>query len=212
MKNPALKGEVSNNKNKMLTTINPRLRRSDVMLDSFHSCISNASKELSRTPEMSHSEMVSQPRMLSKKFKGGIAFKQLKCLTNTHRDRHLYKEVNMVNTDMKFINLESMSLSSFSDKEFTINSDQFKFEWVSRILGLPDKVKSILPEGMFGTFQIHFFAPQTFIRNNVLTMFDLNLVQEGGFHPSWAIDSQELNFVGGNSSLCLKAEVSLPLM
>jgi hypothetical protein len=161
---------------------------------------------------MSNSEMVSQPRMLSKKLKGGIALKQLECFTNTHSDWHLNKQMNMIHADMKFINFESMSLCSFSDKEFTINSDQFKFEWVSRILGLPDKVKSILPEGMFGTFQIYFFAPQTFIRNNVLTMFDLNLVQEGGLNPSWTINSQKINLAEGNSSLCLKAEVSLPLM
>jgi len=43
-------------------------------------------------------------------------------------------------------------------------------------------------------------------------MFDFNLVQEGGLDPSWTIDSQNLNLVEGNSSLCLKAEVSLPWM
>mgnify|MGYP001570449051 CR=1 FL=1 len=210
MNYPALKGEVSNNK-KMLTTINPRLRRSYVVLDSFHSCVPNTSKKLSRTPEMSHSEMPSQPRMLSKKFKGSIAFKQLKGFANTHCNRHLNEEMNVVDTNMEFINFESMFLCSFSDKEFTINSDQFKLERISCILGFPDKMECILSEGMFGTPQIHFCAPQTFIRNTVLTMF-VNLVHRG-FSPMGSNNSQELNLMErGNSSLCLKAEVSLPWM
>jgi hypothetical protein len=44
-------------------------------------------------------------------------------------------------------------------------------------------------------------------------MFDFNLVQEGVLDPSWINNSKKLNLLEeGNSSLCLKAEVSLPLM
>jgi hypothetical protein len=73
-------------------------------------------------------------------------------------------------------------------------------------------MESILSERVLPSFQIHFLTPQTFIRSKVLTMFDFNLVQEGVLDPSCTSNSQELNFVGGNSSLCLKAQVSLPQM
>jgi len=73
-------------------------------------------------------------------------------------------------------------------------------------------VEGILSEGMTKAFQIHFFTPQTFIRSKVLTMFDLFISRGLASSPACVSDSQELNFVGGNSSLCLKAEVSLPQM
>jgi hypothetical protein len=62
-------------------------------------------------------------------------------------------------------------------------------------------VESVLPEAMAKAFQIHFFAPQTFIRNKVLTMFEFNLVQEGTFYPSFTNTSQELNFMGSPPKL-----------
>ena len=196
----------------MLTTINPRLRRTNVMLNSINSCISNASEEFSRTPEMSMSKIISQPRMLLQKSKGTVTLKQLKSPTNTHSCWHLNEQMDMINTDMQFINFKPVFFGDFSKKSITITHNAEKLEGVHCILRFPNKMESILSEGMFESLQVHFFAPQTFIRNNVLTMFDLNLVQEGVLNPSWTIDSQELNFVGGNSSLCLKAEVSLPLM
>ncbi|VVB79064.1 Uncharacterised protein [uncultured archaeon] len=196
----------------MLNTINPRLRRTDVMLNGIHSCISNTSEEFSWTPEMSMPKMVSQPWMLLQKSKGTVTFKQLKSSTNTHSCWHFNKQMDMINTDMQFINFEPMFFSSFSDKSFTIYQNTEKLEGVHCILRFPDKMESILSEGMFKSLQVHFFAPQTVIRNNVLTMFDFNLVQEGGLNPSWTTNSQELNLAEGNSSLCLKAEVSLPWM
>ena len=196
----------------MLTTINPRLRRTDVMLNSIHSCISNTSEEFSWTPEMSMPKMVSQPWMLLQKSKGAVTLKQLKSSTNTHSCWHFNKHMDMVDTEMQFINFESMFFGGFSDKSFAINHNAEKLEGIHCILRFPDKMECILPEGMFKSLQVHFFAPQTFIRNSVLTMFDLNLVQEGGLNPSWTINSQKINLAEGNSSLCLKAEVSLPWM
>ena len=90
MNNPALKREVSLTK-KMLKLTNPRLRRFNVVVNSFDSCVSDTSKEFSRAPKVSFSKMVSQPRMFFEKFKGAVSFKQLKSHTNTHSRRHLNK-------------------------------------------------------------------------------------------------------------------------
>ena len=182
------------------------------MLNSIHSCIPNTSEEFSWTPEMSVSEMISQPWMLLQKFEGAITLKQLKSSTNTHSCRHFNEQMDMINTDMQFINFKPIFFGDFSDKSFTINHHAKKLKGIHCILRFPNKVECILSEGMLKSLQVHFFTPQTFIRNNVLTMFDFNLVQEGGLDPSWTIDSQNLNLVEGNSSLCLKAEVSLPWM
>src|SRR3989344_4843769 len=70
MNNPALKGEVSIDKMLKNKLTNPRLRRSNVVLDGFSSCISYAAKEFSRTPEMSASKMVSQPGILVQQTNG----------------------------------------------------------------------------------------------------------------------------------------------
>jgi len=176
----------------MLTTINPRLRRSDVVLNCIHSGVSNTSKKLSWTPEMSFSEILPQPRMLFQKPKSRSAFKQLKSSTNTHCSRQLNKQVDMINTNMDFINFTSIFCSHFSDESFTINSNPIEFESVFCILGFPDKMESILSKGMTPTLQIHFFTPQTFIRNKVLSMF-VNLIQEGIYYPPCFNNSQELN-------------------
>jgi hypothetical protein len=60
-------------------------------------------------------------------------------------------------------------------------------------------MESILSEGMTPTLQIHFFTPQTFIRNKVLSMF-VNLIQEGIYYPSWINNSQELNLTTEHGS------------
>jgi len=212
MNNPALKGEVSDTKT-MLTTFNPRLRRTDIMFNSFASCISNASEEFSRTPEMSMSEVSSQPRMFLHQIKSRIPFQELQSSTNTHSRRKLNKNMHMVNSNMKLIDSASISSSGCVNKSLTINLNSEKLERIHCIFGFPNQVESILSESMFEVFQFHFFAPQTFIRSKVLTMFDFNLVQEGVLDPSWINNSKKLNLLEeGNSSLCLKAEVSLPLM
>ncbi len=178
----ALKGRGITNKNKMLTTINPRLRRSDVVLDSVHSCISNTPKEFSWTPEMSFSKVLSQPRMFLQKSKSRSALKQLKSSTNTYSSWQFNKQVDMVNSDVQFIDFTPIFHSHFSDESFTIHPDTIKLQCVFGILRFPNKMESILSEGMTPTLQIHFFTPQTFIRNKVLSMF-VNLIQEGIYYP-----------------------------
>ena len=159
MNDPALKGEVSINK--MLKLTNPRLRRSNVVLNSFGSCVSNTSKEFSRTPEMSFSKIVSQPRMFFEKLKGAVAFKQLKSHTNTHRRRHLNKQVDMVNTDVKLINFEPFSVSHLPQEKLTIHSEPVELKGVFGIFNFPHKVECVLSEAVFSGFQIHFLSPKS---------------------------------------------------
>ena len=182
------------------------------MLNSFSSCISNTSEEFSRTPEMSFWEIFSQPRMLLHKHPRRIALKQLQSHTYTHCWRQLNKDMNMVDRDMQFINFASISPSSCIQESLAINFSSEELKGIHVVFNFPDKMENILSERVLPSFQIHFLTPQTFIRSKVLTMFDFNLVQEGVLDPSCTSNSQELNFVGGNSSLCLKAQVSLPQM
>ena len=196
----------------MLTAPNPRLRRSDVVLDSFHSCIANTSKKLSGTPKVPFSEILPQPRMLTEKFKRTISFKQLKSSANTHRRRQLNEQMNVVNCDMQFINLTSVSSSCCINKSLAICPQSIKLKRIHRIFAFPDKVESVLPEGMFETFQFHFFPPQTLARNTVHTKF-VSLFHGANFKPLHVNKFEKLNFMeDGNSSLCLKPEVPLPLM
>lgn len=189
---------------------NPRLRRSNVVLNSFHSCISDATKELPWTPKVSFWEIFPQPRMFPHKLKGTISFKQVKSSTNTHSRRKLNKQMDMVNSDMKFIDFTSIPSSGCPKKSLTIHLQPIKLKWVHCIFNFPHKVKSVLPESMFETFQFHFSTPQTLARNIVHTKF-VNLFHEGKINP---LDIQELNInkEDGNSSLGSRAEVSLPQM
>jgi len=210
MNYPALKGEVSENK-MVISQIKPRLRRNNVVSNSFASCISNAPKEFSRAPEMSCSEMFSQPRMLPHQLESRVPLEQLQCPADAHGGWHLNKQVDVVDCNMQFINFESISESCLPDKKFTIHSNQFKFEWVSGIFRFPDKMEGILPECMFSTCQVHFFAPQTFIRSKVLTkMFD-NLVHGDRVNPHFSIGFQELN-IGGRIPPVLESTGILRLM
>ena len=211
MNDPALKGEVSKIK-KMLKLINPRLRRSDIMLNSFGGCIPNTTEEFSWTPEMSSSKMVSQPRMFLHQIEGAVTFEQLKSLADTHSDRHLNEEMNMVNNDMEFINFEPFFVSNLPEEEFTIHLQPIKFKGVFGIFNFPDKMESILSEAMFSRFQIHFLSPKSAQGDKSHANFVFSFEE-----PSIsALDinySKELNLMrNGNSSLCLKAQVSLPLM
>ena len=208
MNDPALKPEVS--LNKMESQIIPRLGRFDVVSNSFSSCISNTSKEFSWTPEMSFSEITPQPRMLSQNHESTITLKQLQSPTHTHSSWHLNKEMNVVNSDMNLINFETMLVSNLSNKKLAIHSNPIKLHGVSSILTFPHKVESILPEGMFSKFQIHFFPPKSTEEDKAHANF---LFISGAQQSlSYTKNSKELNLEDGNSSLCLKAEVSLPLM
>jgi len=190
----------------MLTLTNPRLGRIDVVRNSFGSCVSDGTEELSRAPEVAFRKIIPEPGMFLQKFKGAISFKQLKSLANTHRDGHLNKKVDMVNSDVELINLEPFPISHLSDEELTIHFNPIKLHRIHSVFAFPHKVESVLPEGMLSTFQIHFSSPEH--SSNYVRLFN-----SGGLEsrPS-PINRIKFYKEGGNSSLGLKAEVPLPQM
>ena len=192
----------------MLRQITPGLRRSNVVLNSFGSCISNTPKEFSWTPEMSFLENFSQPRMFLQELESRVTFEQLQSPTDTHCSWHLNKQVDMVNSDIQFINFESMPICCLSDEKLTIHSNSIKLHGIMSIFALPNKVECILPEAMFKTFQIHFLTPDS-AENFRAHAKSVYLVPRAATSSR---DNQEFKFYkeDGNSSLCLKAEVSLP--
>ena len=183
------------------------------MLNSFSSCISNASEEFSWTPKVSFSEIISQPRMFLHQFEGRITFEQLKGFADRHCSRQFNKQMDMINSDVKLVNFTSILDCNLSDKSFTINFNPIKFKRVHGIFGFPYKMESVLPEGMFKTLQIHFFTPEL-TRNIIAHANSMCLVTGTQSQSSSYINKyQESNLVEeGNSSLGLKAEVSLPFM
>jgi hypothetical protein len=68
-------------------------------------------------------------------------------------------------------------------------------------------MESILSKGVSEIFQLHFISPQ-----NIAHAKSDNLVSGAQQSLSHTSRYQELNVEDGNSSLGLKAEVSLPLM
>ena len=197
----------------MLKSPNPRLRRLNIVVNSFGSCISNTPEESSSAPEVSFSEIISQPGMFVQKFKSSVALKQLKSFANTNCWRDLHKQVDMINSDVKSINFESVLNSDFTNKPLTINSNSKKFKWVPSILGFPNKVEGILSKLMAKTFQIHFFPPKLTQKEKAHANFDKFISRGSTSEPLSINNLKELNLVEqGNSSPCLKAGVSLPLM
>jgi len=210
MNDPALKGEVSITK-KMLKLTNPRLRRLDIVVNSVHSCIANAPKEFSRTPEMSFFKMVSQPRMFFEKFKGAVTFKQLKSLANTYGRGNLNKQVDMINSDIEFINFEPFSVSHLPQEKLTIHSEPVKLEGVFSVFNFPDKMECILSKAMFSGFQIHFSSPKS-AGDSAHANFAFYFVESSILTPPNS-QTKELNFeVNGDSSPNLKVWVSSPRM
>ena len=194
MNNPALKREVSINK--MLTLTNPRLRRFDVVVNSFHGCVSDTSKKFSGTPEMSFFEIVSQPRMFLQKSEGGITFKQLQSLANTHSCWKFNKQMDVINSNVNFIDFTLLPVSNLPKKKLTIHFETIKLERVHSIFNLPDKMESILSEAMFPRFQIHFSTPEH--SSHYIQQFN-----SGGLESRPSVFSQQeiLNLEGCNSSL-----------
>ena len=196
----------------MLKLTNPRLRRSNVVLNSFGSCISDAPKEFSRTPEVSVCKMPSEPRMFLEKFKSGIAFKQLKGLANTHGRRKFDKKVDVVNSDVEFVNLKSPSVSDLPEEKFTIHFQSVKFERVHSIFNFPDKMKGILPEAMLPRFQIHSLSPKSATRKRAHANFAFSF-EEPSISAPHINFSKELNLMeNGDSSQNLKVWVPSPWM
>lgn len=194
----------------MLKLTNPGLRRFNVVVNSFGSCISNTPKEFSRAPEMSFSEMIPQPRMFFEKFKGTISFKQLKSFANTHRRGKLNKQMDMVNSDIELINLESFPVSNLPQEELTIHPKSVELKGVFGIFNFPDKMESILSEAVFSGFQIHFLSPKPAGDRAHANLCFIS----GGLvsRPSDSNHVTELNFEDGDSSQNLKVWVSSPWM
>jgi len=196
----------------MLTQRNPRLRRANVMLNSITSRISNAPEKFSWAPEMPMSKIISQPRMLLHQLESAIAFKQLQCSANRHCWRQLNKQMHMVNSDVQLVDGTTIAFSSFADETLAINFNTIELEGVHGIFRLPHEVESILPEGMSKTCKIHFLSPAQ-QRARELMLSKCLVFIEGNVNPHETKVSQELNYLGdGNSSIGLKAEVSLPFM
>jgi len=195
----------------MLKLTNPRLRRFNVVVNSFNSCIANAPKEFSRAPEVTFSEMSSKPRMFFEKFKGTVSFKQLKSLANTHSRRKLNKQVDMVNSNVQLINLKSSSVSDLPEKKLTIHPEPVELERIFSVFNFPDKMESILSKAMFSGFQIHFSSPKS-AGNKAHANLNVYF-EEPSIQALPNSQTKELNFeVNGDSSLCLKAQVSSPWM
>jgi hypothetical protein len=196
--------------NKMLKLTNPRLRRLDVVVNSFHSSVSNTSEKFSRTPEMSFSKIISQPRMFLKNLKSGITFKQLKSLAHTHGRRKFNKQVDMINSDVKFIDFTSLPVSNLSEEKFTIHSKPVEFERISGIFRFPHEVEGVLSEAMFSGFQFHFLSPKPAQGDRAHANF---VFYSGGLvsNPPNNDQSEEINLMeDGDSSPNLKIWVSSP--
>ena len=156
---------------------------------------------------MSFPKIFSEPGMFLQKTESTVIFKQLKSLANTHRDWHLNKQVDVVNSYVQLINFETFSISNLPDEELAIHSNPIELHRVHSILAFPHEVESILSEGMLGTFQIHFSSPE---HSSHYIQFNSGGLESS---PSDSNHLTELNFWGsGNSSVGFKTEVSLPRM
>jgi len=194
----------------MLKLTNPRLRRSNVMLNGFGSCISDATKEFSRAPEVSFSKMVSEPRMFLHQLESAVTFEQLQCFANTHSDGHLNEEMDMINTNVEFINFEPFSVSHLPQKKFTIHSEPIKLERVFSIFNFPHEVECVLSEAVLPSFQIHFLSPESARGDKAHANFDVYF-EESSISTLPNIQTKELNLMGnGDSSQNLKVWVSSP--
>ena len=88
-----------------------------------------------------------------------------------------------------------MFQGNLSNKSLAVNFDSEKLEWVPGIFTFPDKMESILSEGVFKTLQIHFFSPKLTQENTAHANF-IGLVHEGINNPRDNQAFQELN-IGG---------------
>lgn len=173
------------------------------MLNSVASRIANTSEKLPRTPEMPISKMLPQPWMLLQKFIGCNVLKQLECFTNTHDGGHFNEKVDVINSDMQFIDAESIFFSNFANKSLTISPDANELHRILGILGFPNEMESILSEGVSCTSQFHFFTPPNL-------MFGKFNSQEKRIESFIFNQQEELNSRMAIPLSASKAEVSLP--
>ena len=181
------------------------------MFDSFTSCIADTPEKLSRAPEVSFPEMLSQPWMFMQQFKRTVALEQLQRLANAHCWWQFDKQMHMVNSDVQFVDLAPISPSSSPQDSLAIHPHTKELHRVSGIFRFPHEVERVLSERVFPGFQIHFFPPANPTRNPAHAKF-ANLTSGAQQSLSHANTFKELNVEDGNSSLGFKTEVSLPLM
>ena len=174
----------------------------------FGGCVADAAEEFSRAPEMPFAEMPSEPRMFLEKFKGTATFKQLQCFADARRRWKFDEEVDVVGSDVKFVNFESPSVSDPSQKKFAVHFQPVKFERVFRVFNFPDKMESVLSEAVLPGFQIHFLFPKSATRNKAHANFDVYF-EEPSIPTIPNIQTKELNLLeDGDSSQNLKVWVS----
>ena len=154
---------------------------------------------------MSFSKMSSKPGMFLHQHPGRKSLEQLKSQTNIHSRGHLNKQVDMINSNIEFINFEPFSVSYLSQEKLTIHSEPVKLEGISCIFNFPHEVEGILSEAMLPRFQIHFSSPKP-AHANLIVYFEEPSIQA---LPNSQI--QELNLMeDGDSSPNLKVWVSSP--
>jgi len=135
----------------------------DVGLDYIRGNVPYRTEKLARTPEVSFSKMLAQPRMLAKKFVRTTALKQLKSFTNGHSRRYSHKHVDMIRLNLKFIDFYALVRSNFTQKLIAMVPDCLKLEWVSRVLRFPYKMVGILSNAVSMVVKsFHFMIPPRF--------------------------------------------------
>ncbi len=195
----------------MLKLTNPRLRRFNVVVNSFNGCIADTSKEFSRAPEVTFSEVFSKPRMFLHQHPRGITFKQLQSHTHRYSWRHLDKKVDVVGSDIEFINFEPFSVSNLPQEKLTIYPESVKLERVFGIFNFPHKVERVLSKAVFSRFQIHLLSPKSATRKRAHANLNVYF-EEPSIQALLNSQTKELNFEDGDSSPSLKARVSSPWM
>ena len=139
------------------------------MLDGFTSHITNTSKEFSQAPEMSLSEIPSQPRMLLENPVSRITFEKLQGFRNTHRMRHFNKQMHIIRLYTQLINLKSMLISNFPNRSLANLLNLIKLKWVPSIFALPNEVKRVLTHRMLKMCKFHFFSSCAKFKNTANT-------------------------------------------
>ena len=135
----------------------------DVGLDNLRGNVPHRAEKLARTPEVSFSKMLAQPRMLAKKFVRTTAFKQLKSFTNGHSRRYSDKHVDMIRLNLKFVDFYAIIMSYFAQKLVAMVPNCLKLKWVLRIFRFPYKMVSILSNAMSMVVKsFHFMIPPRF--------------------------------------------------
>ena len=196
----------------MLKLTDPRLGRFNVVGNSFGSCVSNAAKEFSRAPEVPFPKMVPQPGMLPKQLKGTVSLKQLQSFTDTQGRREFNKQMDVVNSNFKFIDFALFPVSDLPQEKLAIHPESVKLERVFSIFNFPHEVECVLSEAMFSGSQIHFSSPKSATREKAHANLNVYF-EEPSIQASPNSQTKELNFeVNGDSSPSLKAWVSSPWM